>query len=467
MRSSPKTLARGQLFAVLAAIGLVGCTSELETSVPLPVTAAMTTVGNTQDGSSALSHNDLPEKPKVLRVGAEVSADQGFMALSDGGVAVVLNHASLVDGRHLLDVLAQSEEVQLVAAYAPEHGVRADAPAGAEVTDQVDPTTGIEVLSLYQPGASEAVPPLVSGADVVVFDLQDVGARVYTYISTMGTAMMMAAQADARFVVLDRPNPLGGHMIDGPVRNDEFSSFVGRYPLPLVHGMTVGELALAIQGEAWLPGLQDLDVHVVPMQGWERSMIWAQTGRAWVAPSPSLPTAEAAAVYPATVLFEATSWSVGRGTDTPFSVIGAPGVDGERLASRLAAYELPGVSFTPTSFVPQASAAVPNPKHEGTRITGVHLDVTDSTQFSPYAVAVHLLAEAQALTEDRTLGSAVTESSPPPALIDRPAFFDLLAGTDELRHHLHRHTPPGTITDAVEGKLTGFATLRSPYLLYD
>jgi len=378
-----------------------------------------------------------------------------FALLNGRRVGVILNQASTVDGESLLDVLVAAPSVDVVAAFAPEHGIRGTAAAGALVADTTDPTTGVPVYSLYGEQRAPSEDALAE-VDVLVFDLQDVGARPYTYISTMGLAMQAAAEAGKGFVVLDRPNPLGGDVLDGPVLDPANASFVGRYPIPLVHGLTVGELALMIAGEVWLSGVDSLQLHVVPMQGWSRADRWPDVERPWIPPSPGLPTAEAAAVYPGTVLFEATSMSVGRGTDEPFTTIGAPWVDGLLLAQRLNELGLPGVRFEPVVMAPVPSESDPDPPFVGEEIGGVRVVVEDGT-FRPVETGVHLLVEADAHAADRGAGE----------LVVRPEWLDLLAGTDALRLGLAAGQTAEQLLAAWPDDLTAFDQQRQPYLLYD
>src|SRR5262245_2201020 len=237
------------------------------------------------------SQSAAPTQP--IATGAEVLEASGFAALAGKRVGLITNHTGLVRGEHLADLLHKAPNVKLTAIFAPEHGFRGTAEAGAKVRDNVDAKTGVPVFSLY--GASrKPTPQMLRNVDVLVFDIQDVGARFYTYIATMGLAMQAAAAARIPFLVLDRPNPLGGDYVSGFVLEPALRSFVGQYPIPIVHGLTVGELARMIQGEKWLEGLDTLELSLVQMRGWRRSMRWPQTGRTWVATSPNIPTFEAA-----------------------------------------------------------------------------------------------------------------------------------------------------------------------------
>ncbi|MDH4076750.1 MAG: DUF1343 domain-containing protein [Acidimicrobiia bacterium] len=428
--------------------------------VPEAATAGVATTAITTDDATIATGSGDAVMPAPVRAGAEVAAADGFQRFRGQRLAVILNVASVVDGRSLLDALAAAEGVDVVAAFAPEHGVRGDAPAGAQVADTVDPSTGVTVHSLY--GDRRAPDPdQLAGLDALMFDLQDVGARPYTYVSTMGLAMQAAAQAGVRFVVLDRPNPLGGTGVagggvEGWVLDPSFASFVGRYPVPLVHGLTAGELARMIQGEGWLDGLDGLQLDVVAMTGWHRNQRWADTGRSWIPPSPGLPSAATAAVYPGTVLFEATSASVGRGTDEPFSLIGAPWIDGSAAAATLNARGLPGVRFEAATFTPAPTPAVPDPPLAGRSLRGVRVVVTDPAAVRPVALGVHLLEVVGA--QARAAGET--------GFVTRPATLDALAGTDRLRLALAAGAPATSIVAAWTDEDAAFDQLRQPYLLY-
>ena len=389
------------------------------------------------------------------RSGAEMLVAGDFAQLPGPRIGVVLNAASTVHGEPLLDVLARSDRIELVSAFAPEHGVRSDLPAGARVADGSDAATGVAVHSLYGETRRPTTDQL-AGLDALVFDLQDVGTRPYTYIATMGYAMQAAAEASIPFVVLDRPNPLGGRLVEGPTLTDEQASFVGLYPVPLVHGLTTGELAAAIVGEGWLSGLGDLDLRVVELHGWHRDTAWNDLRRPWIPTSPSLPTVASVTTYPGTVLFEATSLSLGRGTEQPFQVVGAPWVDADRLAAALGDARLPGVRFEATTFVPRPSVSVPDPPHDGLTVSGVRLVVTD-TSFRPVVTAVHLLVAL------RDLAAETGE----PSIVSSPELLDRLAGTSALRIGLEEGRTADEIVDAWRADAEAFERVRQAYLRYD
>lgn len=424
-------------------------------------TTRTTAVSETVLPSSTTLHaTTLPPTTELaaltVRTGAGVLADDDFADYRGLRVGVVVNHASVVEDRHLIDIVAGSTHVELGAIFAPEHGVRGVADAGAIIDDTIDAATGVTVFSLYgstrQPTAA-----MLADLDVVFFDLQDVGTRHYTYISTMGLAMQAAAAADVAFVVLDRPNPLGGQRLGGPVRDPELSSFIGQYPIPSVYGLTAGELARAIVGERWLPGLDTLDLQVVEMLHWDREMMWPATGLDWIAPSPGLPTFASALVYPGTVLIEATDVSYGSGTLEPFTQVAAPWVDAQDLAVELESRGLPGVVFEATSFTPLSIPNMaPTPRLQDQELFGVKIRVTDAVAYEPFRTGLVLL---EALEQAAALAGRGS-------IIDRSRVFDLLTGSSLVRTELGRGVPAEEIIATLDADLAEFDRLRQPYLLY-
>ena len=293
--------------------------------------------------------------PRV-KLGNDVFVNERLDLLRGKRVGLVINHtARLSTGEFLLDALV-GKKINVVALFGPEHGVRGEAQAGDTIKDGKDTKTGIPVFSLY--GATrKPTTEMLAEVDVLVYDVQDVGARFYTYISTMGLCMEAAAEARIPFVVLDRPNPLSGEKVDGPIMEDSLKSFVGMYPIPVMYGLTCGELAAMINEEGWLANKTKCNLIVVSMKGWERHMVWDDTGLLWTPPSPNIKTAEAALLYPAMCLIEATNASEGRGTEKPFQYIGAPFFNSDSLTTSLDALRLQGVKFTPVSFTPSLSKA--------------------------------------------------------------------------------------------------------------
>lgn len=421
-------------------------------------TTAPVTTGSTTTVPSTVGSTEPTTQPVAVpvRTGADVLVADGLGELRGQRVGLIVHQTSVVDGVHLIDWVADAADVELAAIFAPEHGLRGVADAGELVADSVDADTGVPVHSLY--GSTRApTAEMLAGIDTLVFDLQDVGTRFYTYTATMGLAMQAAAEHGVRFVVLDRPNPIGGERVEGFARTPDHVSFVSQYPTPATHGLTGGELATMIVGETWLPGLDGLDLSVVDLHGWSRAHLWDDTGRDWRPPSPGLPSSTSALVYPGTVLVEATDLSYGRGTLTPFTMVGAPWADAEALAAELDARALPGVRFEATTFVP---ADIPDmatdPPFEGVEVHGVEIVPTDPSSFEPVRTGLHVLEVFQAASLAAGEGS----------IVDRAAMFDLLAGTTELRLGLEAGTPADDLVAAWQADVAAFEALRAPYLRY-
>ncbi len=401
--------------------------------------------------------NDAPPREAgPVKTGAQVLADDGFRLLAGRRVGLLVNHTARVGGAHLVDVLHAAPDVTLAALFGPEHGLRGTADAGEKVADGRDDRTGVPVYSLY--GATrKPTPAMLRGLDVLVFDIQDVGARFYTFISTMGLAMQAAAEAGLPFVVLDRPNPLGGAYVSGFVLEPAFTSFVGQYPLPVAHGLTVGELARMIQGERLLPGLETLRLDVVPMQNWQRAMRWPDTGLPWIYTSPNIPDFETALVYPGACFFEATAASEGRGTLEPFKLLGAPWADGPTLADTLNARRLPGVRFEATRFTPRSiEGMVAQPKLEGEALRGVRYVVTDAHAFRPVETGIHVLHAFYR----QALGAGRKD------FFAREDALARLAGTRRLGQMLQAGARPEAVIAAWQEEVQAFERRRAPYLLY-
>lgn len=347
--------------------------------------------------------------------------ESDFALLAGKRVGLIAHQNSVVGDLHLADLLHAAPNVELVAMFGPEHGVRGTADAGEYVDDATDPDTGVPIFSLFGP-TRQPTTAMLDGIDVLVYDLQDVGARYYTYISTMGLAMQAAAAADIDFVVLERPNPLGG-LVGGGLLDEQRVSFVGQYPIPDTYGLTSLELALFIKNNQMLDGLDDPGLDGVELSGWDRSMRWEDTGLPWIPPSPAITTPDTALLYPATIYFEATNLSYGRGTEMPFEVIGAPWLDAEAMRDELLGRNLPGVDFIATTITPEMLPDMTvEPAYLSTEVLAVQLVVTDTAAIRPSELGIHLLevvfAQASAAGVDP---------------LSRPEWLDQLSGSDLLR----------------------------------
>ncbi|MFO8098286.1 MAG: DUF1343 domain-containing protein [Salinibacter sp.] len=393
-----------------------------------------------------------------VQTGAEILAANGFESLSGERVGLIVNHTAQVDTAHLIDRVERANSVELGALFGPEHGLRGTAGAGEAVESDRDARTGAPVHSLYG-DTRQPTQQMLSGLDALVFDVQDVGARFYTYITTMGLAMQAAAEANVRFVVLDRPNPLGGTYTSGFILEPEHQSFVGRYPLPVAHGMTVGEIARFIKGERLLPGLDSLALSVVEMNGWRRSMQWPDTQREWPAPSPNLPTWETALVYPGMAFFEAVDVNEGRGTERPFLQVGFPWPRGDvrAIADTLRARSLPGLAIDTVQFTPQARTGAPAPRYDGDALPGVRLRITDRTAVQPVEAGLHALHAAYQQAQARGDSNFVS----------RPEHLTRLAGTERVLDLLEQGESAGALAAEWTNDVEEFRDRRRPYLLYE
>ena len=395
------------------------------------VIAARAAEGET-DGRSA-------DAITAVRTGIDVLVDQQFAALAGRRVGLITNHTGIArDGTPTRVLMHRSPALKLVALLSPEHGIagRLDQP---RIDDSVDPDTGLKVFSLYGRDRKPSTESL-DGIDTLVFDIQDIGCRFYTYISTMGEAMRVASDQGLRFVVLDRPNPINGVDIGGPLLDAGSESFVGYHTIPVRHGMTVGEIAGMLKAELAL----DLDLDVIGCDGWDRRDYWERTGLIWVNPSPNMRNLNQALLYPGVGLLETTNLSVGRGTDTPFELIGAPWLDGPQVAAELMRHDLSGVIFIPTRFTPESS------KFEGETCQGIQILITDRAEIDPIAVGITIAATLVKHHPQQWKTDAYNR-----LLSNRAAFDGVVGGR-----------PAGELLETFDGPLESFRQRRQPFLLY-
>ncbi|WP_432476681.1 exo-beta-N-acetylmuramidase NamZ family protein [Nocardioides sp. GXQ0305] len=385
--------------------------------------------------------------------GFDTLARDGYRMVSGQRVGLISNPTGVVrDLRHEVDVMAGDDRVDLVAAFGPEHGFRGSAQAGGSEPGGPDPRTGIPVYDTYTKTPAEVAEYFRQAeVETVMFDIQDVGARFYTYIWSMYDCMVAASLAGVRFVVLDRPNPIGATAAYGPVLHPEHATFVGRKPISQQHGMTVGELAGLFNAE-FLPDDENadgpVDLDVSRMRGWRRDLYAEQTGQPWVMPSPNMPRVETAVVYPGTCLFEATNLSEGRGTTRPFELIGAPYAD-HRWADALNERDLPGVDFREAYFTPFIS------KHLNTPCSGVQLHVTDRDDFEAIPTAIAMIVTARDLYPE----FAWRESA-------APYWIDRLSGNEDVRLAIDAGADVDEVVAVWQADLADFRRLRARHLLY-
>jgi uncharacterized protein YbbC (DUF1343 family) len=388
--------------------------------------------------------------PMRVRLGSERLLESG--TLRNQRVGIVSNPASIDAGfRHIVRSLATAPGVTLSAIFGPQHGYRADVQDNMiETPHTSDPARDVPVYSLYSE-TREPTAEMLKGVDLLVIDLQDVGSRIYTFIYTMANCLRAGRKHGVPVIVCDRPNPIGGEKIDGPMLVKGFESFVGQFPIPMRHGLTIGELARFFNDTGGIGA----DLTVVPMDNWQRPMHYDETGLRWVMPSPNMPTLDTAVVYPGTVLFEGTNVSEGRGTTRPFELIGAPWIDEEALAATLSSYDLPGVHFRPVVFEPTFQ------KHAKQACGGCQIHVLDRSAFRVVESAVAVLAAIRAQSP-----SKFQWREPPYEYEHETLPFDILAGSSELRQQIEGGVPVRTIHDGWQREHERFAKAREPFLLY-
>jgi uncharacterized protein YbbC (DUF1343 family) len=405
---------------------------------PLPTLAADPHAGPAPSLAADTRRRVLP--------GLEVLIRDSLHLVRGRRVGFITNHTSVTaDGRSGIDVLHEAPEVELVALFAPEHGLRGTAHGGAWIADGRDTRTGVRVLSLYG-RTQKPTPEMLRGIDVLLFDIQDIGARPYTYVWTMAMAMEAAAAQRIPFVVLDRPNPITGRT-EGPLMQfemrDQGQAITGYYPVPMRHGMTVGEVARYVNAEFRVGA----ELHVVPADGWRHDAWFDQTELPWIDPSPNIRSLDAALAYSGLVMLEAVNVSVGRGTDQPFFYVGAPYLDHVALLRRLEDYRLPGVEFTAARFVPRGAGWVP---FRDQPVRAVHLRITDRDEYRPVLTAFVLLAEIRRLhPRDVGIGSMLQ-----------------MLGSRWAREALVRGDDPREIYRRWEEENREWGTIRDRYRIY-
>ncbi len=398
-------------------------------------------------GTAAAAASALPRaacaqaKPPRVTLGDDAFVRDVWRDLRGRTIGIVTNASGVLsNGTPLIDAVHANPQISVKALFGPEHGIRGTVGAGETVGSSSDERTGLPVYSLYgktrHPSAE-----MLAGIDVLVFDIQDVGARPYTYVSTMAYVMESAAQYGKEVWVLDRPNPIGGLAVDGPVLDPKFKSFIGLYPIPERHGLTVGELARLINDNFHV----GCKLRVVPMRGWSREMLWNETGLSWVPTSPNMPYALTTLVYLATGLVDEAGVNNGIGTDRPFEYAGGYGFDPVGYAATLNARGVPGVHFEPQTWVPRKGFWA------GKTLGGVYLDLTDPHAFPSVRTAVELLAAARAHGKLHVAHEAI---------------MDRDWGTDTVRLALLAGESPDAIVAAWKPGLAAFAKLRAKYLLY-
>lgn len=361
-------------------------------------------------------------------------------------IGIITNHTGYnSQGKHIIEVFRDFNDVTVTALFSPEHGIYGAEAEGKEIISATHPVYGVPVHSLYGK-TLKPTPQMLKDIDILIFDIQDIGARYYTYIYTMALAMEAAAENNKRFIVLDRPNPINGLKVEGNILKKEFASFVGLYSIAVRHGMTVGELAKMFNEERWLANGVKAELTVIPMKGWRRHLWFDRTGLSFTKPSPNMPNLETAIVYPGLCLLEGTNISEGRGTDMPFRQFGAPWIDSEKLAAQLNKLNLAGICFEATSFMPTSS------KHKGQKCYGVKIIITNRDSFEPFWSGVRIVSEIYRMYPD--------------SFQWRSEHFDHLCGTSEIREAITKGAPLEKLKERWQAELQPFLKIRAKYLLY-
>lgn len=394
----------------------------------------------------------LISQPRKVQVGADLLFSENPDLIQGRHIGLITNHTGrLSDGTHIIEKLLATKSTELKVIFGPEHGVMGNAPDGKSINDSSLAAADIPIYSLYGK-VRKPTPEMLKGVDLLIFDIQDIGARYYTYISTMYYCLEAAAENNIPILILDRPNPIGGIRIEGPLRTDEFKSFVAIAPIPIVHGMTIGELAAMFNDEGMLTSGKKADLKVVRMKNWQRGYLYDDCGIPWVKPSPNMPTLETALLYPGLCLIEGVNISEGRGTYKPFLQIGAPFINGEELSNKLNSLHFEGISASPVQFTPVPIDTMSKyPKYQDKTCYGVEFHVADE-HFNSLKYGIHVLSVIKELYPDK--------------FEFRRNWIDKLYGSTLLRDELNGDNNPEAVFKTWQKDLENFKQIRNKYLLY-
>jgi len=372
---------------------------------------------------------------------------------NDKRIGIVTNHTAYNSkNEHITDIFFKFPNTEVVALFGPEHGIKGKEAAGLKIENEMDPLKNIPIYSLYGK-TQKPTPDMLENIDLLVFDIQDIGARFYTYISTMSLAMEAAAEQKIPFVILDRPNPINGIDTEGNILENSYKTFVGLHPIPVRHGMTVGELAKMFNEEGWLKNQIQVELYVIPLRNWKREMWYDQTGLIWRSPSPNMPDLNVATVYPGMCLFEGTNISEGRGTYEPFLRIGAPWFLKDNFTTINKIIDLPGVLFGPITFIPKSIPEMsPHPKYKNEILTGISVSITNRNMFRPYLTGIILVQHLFRINSK--------------SFKWREKHFDRLCGTAKVRQFIIEGKTINEIKDWMDKDIGQFLQIRKKYLLY-
>jgi len=389
-----------------------------------------------------------------INSGADILLNENIEFVEGKNIGLVTNQtAVLSNGKHLLDALFDSEfRIKITALFGPEHGIRGQAQAGEKVENAVDKKTNVPIYSLYGKD-KKPTKEMLKNVEVLIFDMQDVGARFYTYISTLYYTLQAAAENNIPVLLLDRPNPIGGVYVDGPLRQDSLNSFVGIAPIPIAHGMTIGELANYFNDGNLLGNNLHAQLTVIKMKNWRRNYFFDELNLSWIKPSPNITDAATALVYPGTCLIEGTNVSEGRGTEQPFLTIGAPFINAKQLIGALKKFNLKGLTFSETSFTPKDIPNVADhPKYSGKLCRGISIKITDKGKVESVQFGITLLYVLHKLY--------------PKDFLFKEKSFDLLSGDSKIRKQITNSISPKKIFKSYQTELSSFKEKRKKYLLY-
>ncbi len=396
-----------------------------------------------------------PEHSQPIKLGIDVLIEEKLDLFSGKNVGVITNQTGVDSkGNHIIDLLHDSPAVQLVALFCPEHGIRGDVEGGFKVENNIDEKTGVPIFSIYGK-TKKPTPDMLQGIDVLIFDIQDVGTRFYTFISTMSLCMEAAAENNIQFIVLDRPNPITGTMVEGPVLDVKYRSFVGIQPIALRHGLTVGELAKMFNKEGWLANGVKADLTVITMKNWKRNSFYDELGLNWIKPSPNMPSATTALLYPGLGLLETCNVSEGRGTIKPFINVGAPWLDNLALKKILERAHFPGIVIDTTSYIPvDMPGAAMNPKFEGEHCKGLIFKITDARIFPSVEFGINLIYEIKKRHPDKFKWKSERRML-------------IMFGNKETPQAINEAESIEKVIQTWQTELAKFKKIRQKYLLYE
>ena len=388
-----------------------------------------------------------------ISVGADVLVSDSLNLIQNKRVGIVTNHSAiLINGTHLVDTLTKLENITVTTLFGPEHGIRGNAPDGNVINDGIDSKTGMPVYSLYGK-IRKPTKEMLQNVDILIFDIQDIGARFYTFISTLYYTLEAAAENNIPIIVLDRPNPINGITVDGPIREDKFKSFVAIAPIPIQHGMTIGELANMFNNEKWLKNGVIANLTVIKMKDWKRDYLFSDCNLPWVVPSPNIPDLETAIIYPGMCLLEGVNVSEGRGTYSPFLTFGAPYINSDELLTELNKYNLSGIKLESVTFIPKSIENMStSPKYKDVECNGISIKITNPSKILALKFGIELLYSIHKLY--------------PNYFEFRRNWLDKLFGNKNLTEMLKNNSNLDEIFNSWEIELNSFKNLRKNYLLY-